>query len=90
LGLAPSPKPLPWREQLALSSEAQQELWAECAAIMEVDGGLLADDAEQHAFALMRREEAAAGPTGGASPAWNKEDSGGYDHHATDRRADPR
>jgi DNA primase len=49
-GLALQP---PWWREVARWPEARREWWQERAAIMEVDGGLMRDDAEQRAFALL-------------------------------------
>jgi hypothetical protein len=49
-GLGAEPK---WWRELAHWPEERQELWAERAAILEVDGGLVCDEAEQQAFALL-------------------------------------
>jgi DNA primase len=46
-------RPTWWRD-LADSPEDQQELWAERAATMEVDGGLSRDNAERQAFERLR------------------------------------
>jgi hypothetical protein len=45
---------LKWWRELACWPEDRQELWAERAAIMEVEGGLLRDEAERHAFERLR------------------------------------
>jgi DNA primase len=50
-GLGMDPK---WWRDVACWSEDRQELWAERAAIMEVEGGLSRDEAERHAFELLR------------------------------------
>lgn len=83
LGMALSPKPFTWREQVAHWPDHQQELWAERAAIMAVDGELMPDEAEQHAFALVRGGPVQAKPTGGGSPTLKKEDSRGEYHGFT-------
>jgi len=44
------PAMLNWQEQLASWPEDRHELWAERAAIMEVDGGFSRDEAELQAF----------------------------------------
>lgn len=49
LGTDPS-----WWRELARWPEDRQELWAERAAIMEVEGALSRDEAERHAFELLR------------------------------------
>jgi hypothetical protein len=43
-----------WWRDLARWPEERQELWAERAAIMEVEGGLLRDEAERQAFERLR------------------------------------
>ena len=50
-GLGTGPK---WWRDLACWPEDRQELWAERAAILEVEGGLSRDEAERHAFELLR------------------------------------
>jgi len=50
-GLGTGPK---WWHQLARWPEDRQELWAERAAIMEVEGDLLRDEAERQAFEIVR------------------------------------
>jgi hypothetical protein len=50
------------------------EHWAERAAIMEVDGGLGQDDAEQQAFALVQEED---------RQLYIKEDHSGQHHYVT-------
>ena len=50
-GLGINPK---WWRELARWSEGRRELWAERAAIMEVEGDLLRDEAEREAFELLR------------------------------------
>jgi hypothetical protein len=52
-GLGTDPK---WWGELARWSEERQELWAERAAIMEVEGDLAREEAERHAFELLRDE----------------------------------
>jgi hypothetical protein len=43
-----------WWQELAPWPEDQQELWAERAAIMEIEGDLSRDEAEREAFELLR------------------------------------
>jgi hypothetical protein len=43
----------PWWRELAAWPEARREVWAERAAMMEVEGGLSREAAEREAFALM-------------------------------------
>jgi hypothetical protein len=50
-GLGMDPK---WWRELARWPEDHRELWAERAAIMEVEGGLSRDELERHAFELVR------------------------------------
>jgi DNA primase len=50
-GLGMDPK---WWRELARWPEDHRELWAERAAIMEVEGGLSRDESERHAFELVR------------------------------------
>jgi DNA primase len=50
-GLGPDPK---WWQELARWREDRQELWAERAAIMEVEGGHSRDGAEREAFEMLR------------------------------------
>ena len=50
-GLGMNPK---WWRELARWPEDRQELWAERAAIMEVEGDLSRDEAERQAFELLR------------------------------------
>jgi hypothetical protein len=50
-GLGTGPQ---WWHQLARWPADQQELWAERAAIMEVEGNLSRDEAEREAFELLR------------------------------------
>jgi hypothetical protein len=58
--LKPSPEPTPvkvnWQEQLAGWPQEWRDLWGERAAIMEVEGGLSRDEAERHAFELVRND----------------------------------
>jgi hypothetical protein len=49
-GLGAEPK---WWRELARWPEERQELWAERVAILEVEGGLVCDEAERQAFALL-------------------------------------
>jgi hypothetical protein len=49
-GLGTEPQ---WWRELATCQEEGQELWAQRAAILEVDGGLVCDEVEQQAFALL-------------------------------------
>ena len=50
-GLGTNPK---WWRELARWPEDRRELWAERAAIMEVEGGLSRDGAEREAFERLR------------------------------------
>jgi hypothetical protein len=50
-GLGTEPQ---WWRELATWSEERQALWAERAAIMEVDRGLARNEAEQHAFLAVK------------------------------------
>jgi hypothetical protein len=52
-GLAQEPS---WWRELARWPEQRRELWAERAVIMEIDGGLLRNDAERAAFARVQGE----------------------------------
>ena len=56
-GLGMDPK---WWRELACWPEEQRELWAERAAIMEVEGTLSRDDAERHAFERLGADPAHA------------------------------
>jgi DNA primase len=51
-------EPLWWRE-VATWPEERQELWAERAAILEIDGGLPWDEAERQAFEAVRSPQRA-------------------------------
>jgi DNA primase len=55
-GLALEPK---WWRELARWADGRQELWQERASLMEFDGGLSRDAAEQAAFTLLQAHEAA-------------------------------
>ena len=52
-GLGMDPK---WWREMARWLEDRKELWAERAAIMEVEGDLAREEAERHAFELLRDE----------------------------------
>ena len=52
-GLGTDPK---WWREMARWPEGRQELWAERAAIIEVEGGLSRDEAERHAFERLRED----------------------------------
>jgi hypothetical protein len=42
----------PWYE-MTHSPEGRRERWSECAAIMEMDGGLARDEAEHTAYLMI-------------------------------------
>jgi hypothetical protein len=52
LGLEPT-----WWRDVAAWPDTRRELWAERAAIMEIDGGLTRDAAEQEAYAMLTADE---------------------------------
>jgi hypothetical protein len=47
----------PWWREVARWSEARRDAWAERGAILEVEGGLMRDEAERQAFALIVQGE---------------------------------
>lgn len=49
-GLSQEPR---WWREVAHWPEERQEQWAERAAMMEVDGGLVRDEAERQAYRLV-------------------------------------
>jgi hypothetical protein len=52
--LGPGPR---WWRELAGWPDERQELWAEQAVIMEIQGGLTRDAAEQEAYAMLTADE---------------------------------